>query len=269
VNIDLGKSFPDALGISAGDLVSIAGAGGKTSLMYALGRELALSGKHVLLTTTTKIIYPEAAEVGRILLGPETEDTMAEIRSGLDNGGPLLAGRERQHTKIIGFSARFVDALHSQSGQATVISECDGAMGRSLKLPRGWEPVLPPATTVYVVVIGADCLGKPLSLETVFRPEAVAALTGVRLGTEVDPRLVARIVLAPKSYLDRRPAGARCCILINKWDTVHSAAAGERGFCEQDPAMALALDLKSSTGVERVVLGSLKLGRRSPIMVIS
>ena len=269
MNIDLGNSFSDALGISPGDVVGIAGAGGKTSLMYALGRELALAGNRVLLTTTTKIIYPEGAEVARILLGPETQDTMAGIKAGLEDGGPLLVGLERQHSKIIGFSPGFIDALHSQSEPVTLISECDGAMGKSLKVPRGWEPVMPSATTVYIVVIGADCLGKPLGLETVFEPQAVAALVGVGRGAEVDVRLAARTVLAPESYLDRKPAGARCCVFINKWDTVHVDATGGHGSSEQDPAMALALDLKGSAGVERVVLGSLKLGTRNPIMVIS
>jgi probable selenium-dependent hydroxylase accessory protein YqeC len=142
-------------------------------------------------------------------------------------------------------------------------------MGKSLKVPRGWEPIVPSATTVYVVVIGADCLGKPLGRETVFQPEAVAALAGTEPGAEVNVRLVARIMLAPESYIDRKPPGARCCVFINKWETVHSGAAGERGSSEQDPAMALALDLKGAAAVERVVLGSLALGNRGPIMVIS
>jgi probable selenium-dependent hydroxylase accessory protein YqeC len=269
VNIELGKTFSDALGIAAGDLVSIAGAGGKTSLMYTLGGELAAAGQRILLTTTTKIIYPEDSRVGRIILGPETGDTMASIVSGLEAGSPLLAGRERQHAKIIGFSDWFVDGLHSQSGDATVISECDGAMGKSLKIPRGWEPILPSATSVYVVVVGADCLGRPLGSEMVFEPEALSALAGVDQGTEVNVRLVTRCMLAPESYLDRKPARARCCVFINKWDAAHRDRAGRQSSSDQDEAMALALDLKGASGVERVVLSSLKLGSQSPIMVIS
>jgi probable selenium-dependent hydroxylase accessory protein YqeC len=269
VNIDLGQSFSDALGISPGDLVSIAGAGGKTSLMYTLGRELKARGDRVLLTTTTKIFYPEGSEVPGIMLGPESEETMANVRSGLEGGGPLLVGRERQQSKVIGFSAWFVNALHSQSGQATVVSECDGAMGKSLKVPRGWEPVLPSETNVYVVVIGADCLGRPLGRETVFEPEAFGALAGVPPGTDIDVRLVSRMMLAPESYVERKPAGARCCILINKWDTVQTGAASRKASSDEDPAMALALDLAGAASVERVALGSLRLGSRNPIMVIS
>lgn len=268
MNVDLGKSFSDALGVSVGDLVGIAGAGGKTSLMYTLGREIAGRPCRVLLTTTTKIIYPQGGEVAKILLGPETEETLTDVKAGLESGGPLLVGRERQHSKIIGYSGWFVDALHSQAAPATVISECDGAMGKSLKIPRGWEPILPSETNVYVVVIGADCIGKPLGPDTVFQAEAFGALAGVKPGTDVDVRLVARMMLAPDSYLDRKPAGASCCVFINKWDAVQTGSGG-RASIDQDPAMALALDLVRATGVDRVVVGSLKLGSGNPIMVVS
>jgi probable selenium-dependent hydroxylase accessory protein YqeC len=269
VNIDLGKSLCEGLGISPGHVVSIAGAGGKTSLMYALGRELASAGHRVLLTTTTKLVYPEGAEVARVVLGPQTDDTLAGAKSGLESAGPVLVGREKQQSKIIGFSAWFVDALYKQSAPVTVIAECDGALGKSLKVPRGWEPVMPSATTVYVVVVGADCLGKRLGSGFVFEPEAVGALAGVEAEAEVDVRLVTRTVLAPESYADRKPDGARLCVFVNKWDTVRPGTAGGPGASEPDPALELGLELKKSAKVERVVLGSLKSRSQDPIMVIS
>jgi probable selenium-dependent hydroxylase accessory protein YqeC len=268
VKIDLAQSLCDGLGISAGRVVSIAGAGGKTSLMYGLGRELAAAGERVLLTTTTKIIYPVGGEVARIILGPEVESTLDGVRSGLDARGPLLAGRERQQAKIIGFSPRFVDTLHHHAAPVTVVVECDGAMGKSLKVPRGWEPLLPPATSLYIVVIGADCLGKPLGSGLVFQPEAVAASTGVGVGAPVDGAVAVRSVLAPESYADRKPEGAQLCVFINKWDTVRVDMPGGRGPSDQDPAMALALELKKSARVDRVVLGSLT-SKGEPMMVMS
>ena len=43
--------------IKKGDIITITGAGGKTSLMFSLARELASLGR-VLVTTTTKIYVP-------------------------------------------------------------------------------------------------------------------------------------------------------------------------------------------------------------------
>jgi probable selenium-dependent hydroxylase accessory protein YqeC len=263
VKIDLAQSLCEGLGVPAGIMVAIAGAGGKTSLMYGLGRELAEAAERVVLTTTTKIFYPTGGEVARVLLGPEVEATLDGVRSGLQAKGPLLAGREKEQAKIIGFSPGFVDSLHEHAKPVTVVAECDGAMGRSLKVPRGWEPLLPAATSLYVVVIGADCLGKTLSSGLVFQPEAVAVATGVGAGAPVDVVTAFRSVMAPESYADRKPDGARLCVFINKWDAVRAGAAGA-----EDPAMALALGLKKSQRVDRVVLGSLKYPAE-PMMVMS
>lgn len=268
MNINLAESLCEGFGISAGRMVSIAGAGGKTSLMYALGGELARAGERVLLTTTTKIFYPREAEVTRVLLGPEDETTLAGVKQALKDRGPLLAGLEKQGVKIVGFSTRFVDALHSYAVPVTVIAESDGAMGKSLKVPRGWEPLLPSATDVYVVVVGADCLGKRIRSGLVFQPEAVAALAGVEEDAAVDTRVAVRSVLGPESYADRKPEDARLCVFLNKWEAVRSGPAGSGGASEEDPAMALALELKKSGKVDRVVLGSLK-SRGHPLMVIT
>ena len=162
-----------------------------------------------------------------------------------------------------------MDALYKHSAPVTLIAECDGAMGKSLKVPRGWEPVVPSATTVYIVLVGADCIGKRLGSEVVFEPEAVAAFVGAGVDAEVDIRLVTRTILAPESYADRKPPGARLCVFINKWDTVRPGVAGGHTSSERDPAMDLALELKKSDKVEKVVLGSLKSGGLDPIMVIT
>ena len=268
MRVDLAKSLCDGLGVSAGDVVSIAGAGGKTSLMYGLGRELAAAGHPVLLTTTTKIFYPRNIDAAKVFIGPETPETLSGVKAGLERTGTLLAGRARQDSKIVGFSADFVDDLHSRSGPVTVVAECDGAMGKSLKVPRRWEPVLPSATTVYVVVVGVDCLGKRLNSESVFQPEAVAALTGVAVDAEVDVGLVAHTVLAPESYAGRKPARSRFCVFLNKWDSARAAAAGG-GPSQGDPAMALGLKIKRSPGcVDRVILGSLRPGGPGAMLVI-
>ena len=52
-------SFLDACGLSEGAVVSIVGAGGKTSLMFRLAREVRERGKSCLVTTSTRILIPD------------------------------------------------------------------------------------------------------------------------------------------------------------------------------------------------------------------
>ena len=56
MRVELKASLAEALGLTPASLVAIVGAGGKTSLMYGLGREIAARGLPVVLTTTPKII---------------------------------------------------------------------------------------------------------------------------------------------------------------------------------------------------------------------
>jgi hypothetical protein len=52
-----------ALGVRRGDVVAFVGAGGKTSALLRVGRELAAHNYKVIATTTTKIATDEAAQM--------------------------------------------------------------------------------------------------------------------------------------------------------------------------------------------------------------
>lgn len=79
-----------AFGIARGDVVSLIGAGGKTSTMVALAHELADEGWRVLVTTTTRI--------GEDQLGlmPHT--------LGYDAGSSALADAMAEHRFVFAYS---------------------------------------------------------------------------------------------------------------------------------------------------------------------
>ena len=58
------KSITEALQIKLPEhaVISVTGAGGKTSLIFAWARELAADGKNVVITTTTHMYRPERME---------------------------------------------------------------------------------------------------------------------------------------------------------------------------------------------------------------
>ena len=57
-SIKIMNSLKEALDIHPKDVISIVGAGGKTTLMFALARELSNKKGMVITTTTTKIFPP-------------------------------------------------------------------------------------------------------------------------------------------------------------------------------------------------------------------
>jgi probable selenium-dependent hydroxylase accessory protein YqeC len=268
VRIELKKDLVEALGVCPGDLVSLVGAGGKTSLMYGLGRELAVAGRPVFLTTTTRIRNPEGDQVRSVVLGPETDVTLKRAFRDLKQANMVLVGLRREDSKIVGFSPSFVERLHGEGSRPTVVSECDGARGRSLKLPRQDEPPLAATTDVYVVVVGADCLGKPLGSEAVFEPERVAAFLDASLDTAVDTAMIRRLILSEDSYGGRKPARSRMGVFINKVDIQSLGSVGGPADGGGNAVMKLALDLVKNGHVERVLLGSVRAAGRRPIVVL-
>ena len=63
----------DALGIKPREVFSLVGAGGKTTLMFRLAKELSLGGKKIVTTTTTKILEPTPEETGALFIEPDEE----------------------------------------------------------------------------------------------------------------------------------------------------------------------------------------------------
>ena len=141
-----------ALGIGRGDVVAVAGAGGKTTLIYRLAAEARACGLRVLVTTTTHMGTLDEALTGPVLVEAEG-DTAAALEEALAREGRVtLLGRRVRPDKLEGLDARRVDALARIAD--LVVVEADGARGRSLKVPAPHEPVIPSSTTVVVGTLG-------------------------------------------------------------------------------------------------------------------
>jgi probable selenium-dependent hydroxylase accessory protein YqeC len=257
VRIDRQATLRAAFSAGPGDVVSIVGAGGKTSLMYRLVREFVAARIPVIATTTTRILEPAEGTMPEIALG-EGNASHLEILKGLVAArGFALTGRSEAGGKIVGHSPEFVDSMSVGNPDWVVVSECDGARGRSLKVPDAHEPPLPSLTSVYIVVVGADCMGERVDSDAVYNPEAVAGVAGVAADAVIDDTVVAAAVLSKRSYLGRRPARGRMYVLLNKIVAGDALPAGDACTpVEDSPVLALAGRLLSSGVIEGVVLGS-------------
>lgn len=135
-------------------LVALCGAGGKTSLLYALGRAWAHTREKVVLTTTTHI----QAEMpsGCILWdSPDEEALLALWRAGAIPVAGRFAGR-----KLQGPSEEMWAILRAHADR--ILVEADGAACHPVKYPAVWEPVIPQNTDRVLVLCGLSALDQPL-----------------------------------------------------------------------------------------------------------
>lgn len=242
-----------ALGLSRPLLLAIAGSGGKTTLMLALAAELAAAGQAVVATTTTKIFSPGPERAaGPWLLAGALPDA-AGLEQRLAGGRPLaVADGLSGEGKLTGLNREQLAALAVRPG-LWVLAEADGAAGRPLKAWAEYEPVLPEGAGALVVVVGASGLGRPLSPETVHRPELFAAASGLAPGMAVSAEALARVLTGPEGPLRAWPAGRAAALIANQADAA-------------DPGELMALGRALAGGPFAPLLaGSLAQGRLFPL----
>src|SRR4028119_1645237 len=85
-----------ALGISSGDVVAFAGAGGKSAAILQVARELSEAGITVLTVPTTKMFLGEVERLGPLVTAEDPPELAARVRAALSSDNPsVVAGRAR------------------------------------------------------------------------------------------------------------------------------------------------------------------------------
>jgi probable selenium-dependent hydroxylase accessory protein YqeC len=206
----------EALDIHRGEVVAFIGAGGKSSTLFRLGRELAAEGWRVIGTTTTRIsadellLAPGALNITGAVLRPEA------ISRALGQHGFVFLYHGILGEKAIGLSPDTVDALVDAVDSDVILVEADGARRLPFKAPHPHEPVIPAVATLVVPVVGIDAVGQPLDAEHVYNPEAMIARYGYPHGERVKWPWIASVLRDPDLGLKGAPEHARLVALINK-----------------------------------------------------
>jgi probable selenium-dependent hydroxylase accessory protein YqeC len=209
-----------ALGAEGG-VVAIAGAGGKTSLLYRLAAEAQAEGRRVIVTSTTHMGAPADGAV----VFEDGRERSDEVRAALAaHGRVLVLGQRLREDKCVGIAPERVDSLAALAD--LVLVEADGSRQRPFKTPAPHEPVVPQSTMLLVVVVGLEVLGQPLDEAHVHRLDLVAAAAGQPPGTSVTPETIARTLAHPGGYPVRVPPAARSAVFLNRVeDATREAAA--------------------------------------------
>ena len=189
--MELAKALDVRKGVTA-----IIGAGGKTTLLLALARELAQAAR-VIVTTTTHIYPPDGFPC---LLQPGE----AEIAAALEKHPCVCVGKPAKEGKI---TAADVPVRTLAELADYVLVEADGAHGRPAKAHADYEPVVPPEANQTILVFGLSALG----------PAIFAARCGVSEDDLLTPELAA-------TFINDETPHTR--VLLNQADTAERLALG-------------------------------------------
>jgi probable selenium-dependent hydroxylase accessory protein YqeC len=241
-------NFITALGISEHRVISLVGSGGKTTIMFALARELVSLGKRVVTTTTTMILIPTNQQSPHLVLGTEEATIIDEVQNKMNLYQHVtVAGRKLDDFKLKGIEPEVVDKLADSKNISHIIVEADGSAGRPLKAPNENEPVIPSSTSLVIAVGGIDGLGEVFDEDVVFRSQIASALLDESLGQIITVGLAARLLAHPQGIIKGTPEKAQIVYFINK--------LGPESSLPQASELAHLILETGNPQVKRVVLG--------------
>lgn len=222
----------EALDIRFPKIISLVGAGGKTSFIFNLAKEAAGLGKSVLVTTTTAMFNPEYFETIRHAPFQHFDQMFIGHAGDLPpaNAGRILLAApalKAQGRKLAGYSIQDLAPLLTSSRFDLLLIEADGARMRPVKAPADHEPVIPRQTDMVVGCIGLDGLENPLDELHVHRPQILAKLSGQPMGEPVTACTLIHLIASDQGLFKSTGPDMEKTLVLNKADTLHRAEQGK------------------------------------------
>ena len=156
------NSFVKILEINDDDCITVTGGGGKTSLLFLLMKELTDRGIPSMITTTTKMWYPENFGGTMMFLDQFGGEQLSKaIKQCLDLQLFVAAARLSDN-KVSGLSPEMVDSIFENDKYRIILNEGDGSAGKPAKIYHQGEPVIPQKTNRLFHLIGCEVWNEPL-----------------------------------------------------------------------------------------------------------
>lgn len=175
-------------------MISIVGAGGKTSLMKRLREELVSLGYKVAVTTSTHILYEPDEPF-------DSGEDIEKVKRIIDEHGYIVIGKKNEpsDTGVIKLSSPGPEALCALRDICDVmLIEADGARMMSIKVPAEHEPVIYPWTDLVISVANAGSIGKRIE-DVAYRPEELASFLGKKTSDELGVTDIEQIATSEKA----------------------------------------------------------------------
>lgn len=215
----------DALRIENPVHLALVGAGGKSTTLFTLARQLK---PPVLVTASTHLAKSEMLKADQCLI----VNSLKEIRDLETMRLPdvlLLIGENVEEQRSAGLTRDQLEALFDFACRKNLhlLLEADGSKRLPVKAPADHEPAVPQWVDAVTVCVGLSCLGKPVTDEYVFRQGIFSDLSGAVLGERMTIDHLAGMLNHSLGGLKNIPDHARKIAFLNQADSDELKAAAE------------------------------------------
>ena len=209
-----------------GGSIAFVGAGGKTTAIFLLAREL----QSLIVNRQSKIIITATSHLGAWQIPLADHHIVAESPKEigeLPEGITLVTGPiETDRTQPVNSSVLFWLHEEAKNKNLPLLIEADGARQQPLKAPAAHEPPIPDVVDTVIVVAGLGGLGQPLDEDHIHRSHLFSTLSGLALNQPVTPASLVRLLTHPAGGLKNIPARARRVALLNQAETPELQSTG-------------------------------------------
>lgn len=205
-------------------VVSFVGAGGKTTALFQLARQLPTAKRQSLIaTSTTHLGAWQIPLADHHIIARDERDLQSLPREGV----VLVTGEmEEGRTKPVSENVLNRLRANSKTNRIPLLIETDGSRQKPLKAPAKHEPPIPAFAEVVIHVTGLSALGKPLTEEHVHRAEIFSQVSGLAMNAPVTPQAIIAALTHPQGGLRNIPPNARRIALLNQAETPELQSAG-------------------------------------------
>ena len=245
----------DALRIESGQSIAFTGAGGKTSAIRTLVKEIQ-SRNPIISTTTTKLglAQTDLADVHLILKAPDLMDGVGAL---LRTGRSVLVTNDQvpDERKWSGLSLAELGRLREicREKGAILLIEADGARRKSIKAPAEHEPVVPEWVDLMVSIAGLDVIGKPFTSEYCHRAERAKEILGIEGEARIAEDHVSELLRSTRAGLKGAPPSSTVRVILRQSEGIEDIEIGRR----------ISTDVLLSERIQSVLIGT--LDHQSPV----
>ena len=211
MSLSLGK----ALRVQPSSCIAFVGAGGKSTAMFTLAKELP---KPVIITSTTHLGTWQVPLADFHIIA-NNSPAMEKAVSDLENNVILITGEiEGDRTKPVNDELLTWLPSFCLSRAIPLLIEADGGRQKSLKAWADHEPSIPIFVDHVVQVAGMSGIGKPLTEENIHRAEIFSKFSGLSTGESVTAKSLVQILTNENGGLKNIPPEAKRSVLLNQAD---------------------------------------------------
>ena len=202
--------------------VAFVGAGGKTTALFQLAKELA----PCIVTTTTHLGAWQADLADQHIIIRKMEDV--NLLEDIAFSGIILVTGKRKEERLTSLAREELTWLEQFCNYHSLplLIEADGARQKPLKAPKENEPVIPKFVDTVIVVAGLSGIGKALDDENVYNAQFFAELGKMKERKKIVPDNLAKVLSHKEGGLKNTPKKARKIALLNQADTPELEAIG-------------------------------------------